>query len=139
MSKESNQKKDRVIADSGWGIKPDDQPANVDEAGKARVNGCQYDPHDPEVVRTILQLQRRSFNSANKVLVEPGKVTIVDLNGDPFVVHGLSYGDNNLVELLKTLGASFNPQLLLDLPADFDGVREYALSRATAWGAERTG
>lgn len=139
MSEESNPKKDRVIADSGWGIKPDDQPANVDEAGKAKVKEYQYDPHDSAVIRTILQLQRRSFNSANKVLVEPGKVTIVDLNGDPFVVHGLSYGDNNLLELLNALGASFNPQLLRDLPADFDGVREYVLSRATAWGAERTG
>ena len=131
-------RRDKVIADSGWGIKPDDQPANTGEAGGAQKS-IQYDPQQPDVVKTILRLQRQGFNTATKVRIEPGRTTIIDLNGDAFVVVGLSFGGDHLMELLKTLGASFDPRALEQLGPDFEGVREYGLTRTWAWGAERTG
>ena len=64
-------------------------------------------------------------------------MSIVDINKDRFVVEGLGFGDENLIELLRALGAAFDPQKLRQLGPDFTGLREYSLSRTWAWGAER--
>ena len=135
---ESPFQKDRIIADTGWGIKPDDQPSNSAEA-KPGTNGVwKYDPAEPDVLRKILLAQRRGFNTANKARVEANRTTIIDINGDGFVVEGLGFGDENLIALLQRLGAAFDPQDLRKLTAnDALAVREYALTRAWAWGAER--
>jgi hypothetical protein len=131
--------RDRKIADTGWGIKPDDQPANAAEAGKNALPVYRYDPAEPDVIRNVLRAQRRGFNTANRVRIEPRRTIIIDINKDEFVVEGLGYGDPNLNELLMHLGAAFNPQELAKLTADEKNSREFALSRAWAWGAERSG
>jgi hypothetical protein len=131
--------RDRVIADTGWGIKPDDQPASVHERGGDACHVYRYDPSEADVVRNILRAQRKSFNTANRVRVEPGKTIIFDINKDGFTIEGLSYGDKNLLNLLELLGASFNPQDVRQLTREEPSPREYPLSRAWAWGAERTG
>ena len=139
MSEDRPNKKDKVIADSGWGIKPDDQPANADDAGEHAINECQYDATDPDAVKTILRHQRQGFNLANRVVIKPGQVTIYDVNNDSFRIHGLSYGDKNLIELLNVLGVTFDPVKLGSLGTDYNETREYPISRVWAWGAERTG
>ncbi len=138
MGNDDKPQRDRVIADSGWGVKPDDQPANADEAGSTSA-GYRYDPGDADAVRTILRLQRQGYNTARRVIVRPGSTSIIDLNGDGLTIDGLSYGDPKLVELLKALGAGFDPQQLKKLDTGFDGVREYKVTRAWAWGSERSG
>ena len=51
MSEPSGEsKKDRVIADSGWGIKPDDQPANAADAGQHACRVYPYNPSEPDAV-----------------------------------------------------------------------------------------
>jgi len=131
--------KDKIIADSGWGIKPDDQPANAAESGNSDASLFHYDPSQEDVIRAILKQQRTGYNRANAVVVEPGRTIIVDINGDRMTVEGLSYGDPNLLELLKCLGASFDPVQAGKLTKDEKQTREYEVSRAWAWGAERTG
>ena len=132
-------KRDRVIADSGWGVKPDDQPANVDEAKVISDRRFVYDASIPDVIKTILRLQRQSCNTANRVILEPGRTIIYDLNGDSFVIEGLSYGNEHLFELLRDINAAFDPRQLRKVKADDPHTREYDCSRAWAWGAERTG
>src|SRR5437764_2140168 len=95
MSDKLPNRRDKVIADTGWGIKPDDQPANKNESS-APTDIFQYDVNQPNVVAILLRAQRRGFNIANKIRVQPGKMIIMDLNGDPFAVIGLSWGDPNL-------------------------------------------
>jgi len=131
--------RDRKIADSGWGIKPDDQPANAAEAAHRAAPSYRYDPNEPDVIRRMLLAQRRGFNTANSVRIEAGRTLIFDINKDAFVIEGLSFGDDNLIELLKNLGAAFNPQELRELTPDKNTSREFPLSRVWAWGAERTG
>src|SRR5439155_13689500 len=65
-NREHESDRDRVIADSGWGIKPDDQPANAAEARAehARTHYA-YRPDEPDVIRKILRAQRKGFNTAN--------------------------------------------------------------------------
>ena len=131
--------RDRVIADTGWGIKPDDQPSNTTEAGDRACPTYRYDPAEPDVIRRILLAQRRGFNTANRVRIERGRTSILDINGDSFVVEGLGYGDENLIPLLESLGTAFNPKELRRLGREESTTREYPLSRAWAWGAERSG
>jgi hypothetical protein len=131
--------RDRVIADSGWGIKPDDQPANTAEAGDRACRAYRYDRGQADAVREILLAQRRGFNTANRVRVERGRTFIIDINKDEFVIEGLGFADDNLIALLERLGAAFNPQELRRLTPDEQGPLEFALSRAWAWGAERSG
>ena len=130
--------RDKLIADTGWGIKPDDQPANASQTSDDKRQ-YHYDPKEPETVRRILLQMRKGFNTPNRVLNERGRTTIYDLNNDGLVIHGLSFGDEMLIELLRALGAGFDPQQLRILGPDHDGVREYTLTRTWAWGAERTG
>src|SRR5438552_9737175 len=92
--------RDRVIADTGWGIKPDDQPSNADEAREQTARNYRYDPSEPDVVRRILLAQRRGFNTANRVRIEPQRTLIIDINKDEFAIDRLSYGDENLIALL---------------------------------------
>jgi len=129
--------RDRQIADTGWGIKPDDQPSDAREAGARSCPTWSYDPAEPDVVRRMLLAQRRGFNTANRVRVERGRTTIIDINGDGFVIEGLSFGDENLIVLLQRLGAAFDPQALRRVAPDDPTPRELTLSRAWAWGAER--
>jgi hypothetical protein len=131
--------RDRVIADSGWGIKPDDQPSNTAEAGAAARRSYRYDRTEPDLVRRILLAQRRAFNMANRVRVERDRTLILDINADAFVVEGLTFGDENLIAILDALGAAFNPQEVRRLRPDAATPREFALGRAWAWGAERSG
>jgi hypothetical protein len=138
-----NPDRDRKIADTNWGIKPDDQPANAAEAAGRALPTYRYDPAEPDVVKKILRAQRQGFNTANRVRIEPatagrpGRTLIMDINKDAFVIEGLSFGDDNLIALLQNLGAAFDPQDLKSLTPDPTTIREYALSRAWAWGAER--
>lgn len=127
----------KIYADSGWGIKPDDQPSNASDAGEHARSSMEYQRDDPNILDTIIRAQRRGFNTASKIVVEPGCTTIIDINGDGFQVQGLSYGDDNLIELLKVLGAGFDPRQLRLVEADDKDTREYSLSRAWTWGAER--
>jgi len=139
-NREHESDRDRVIADSGWGIKPDDQPANAAEARAehARTHYA-YRPDEPDVIRKILRAQRKGFNTANRVRVEPGgRTVIIDINKDEFTIEGLTFGDNNLIPLLQALGAAFDPQELKQMTAA-SPPREFTLSRVWAWGADRTG
>lgn len=130
--------RDKIIADTGWGIKPDDQPSNRKEAVEAH-DCVRFDRNEPNVVRNVLRKQRRSFNTANKVRVERGRTTIIDINGDPFVIEGLSFGEPLLIDLLMDIGAAFDPQQMRETPADFQGCRQFSLGKVWAWGAERSG
>ena len=131
--------KDRKIADTNWGLKPDDQPANAAQASAHAPPSYQYDPNEPDVVRKILLSQRRGFNLANRVRIEPGQTVIIDINKDEFTIPGLTFADPNLIPLLQALGAAFDPQDLRRLSPTDRVTREFPLSRAWAWGAERSG
>src|SRR5688572_11243998 len=117
--------RDRVIADTGWGIKPDDQPSNASEVAGRATPTWKYDPAEPGVVRKILLAQRKGFNTANRARIEPGRTLIFDINKDAFVIEGLSFGDKILAELLERLGAAFDPQELNAIPRDAQTTREY--------------
>src|SRR3954452_5946060 len=107
MSNDPREDRDRVFVDSGWGIKPDDQPANAKDARSAdAVRVYRYRADEPDVIRNVLRAQRKGFNTANRARIEaaaPGKhggrTVIIDINKDEFVIEGLTFGDANLIPL----------------------------------------
>lgn len=133
--------RDRVIASTGWGVKPDDQPSNASEVGDADGRVFFYDAEryagDSDLVRRILQAQRRCCNLANRVSVSADEVIIFDLNGDGFNIKGLGYGCEHLIPLLQTVGAAFDPRQLRKVKSSDPDLREYEIHRAWAWGEER--
>ena len=136
---EESSDRDRVFADSGWGIKPDDQPANAADAQAEHAIGVYpYRPDEPDAIRKILRAQRKGFNTANRARIGGGRTVIIDINKDEFVIEGLTFGDANLIPLLQALGAAFSPPELKQL-GPTSPLREFDLSRVWAWGAERTG
>jgi hypothetical protein len=146
MSNDPREDRDRVFADSGWGIKPDDQPANAADARDAEATRIyRYRADEPDVIRKILRAQRKGFNTANRARIEgvaagrhDGRTVIIDINKDEFIIEGLTFGDANLIPLLQALGAAFSPPELKTMGPD-SPPREYDMGRVWAWGAERTG
>ena len=140
MSQESKRShsKDRKLAETGWGIKPDSQPANRDEVADPQ-DRFHYRSEDPGGVDEIVRVQQRNFNKARRIVVEPGRTRIIDINKHEFVVEGLSFGQEALIELLERFGAAFNAPLLRTLDADYTGTREFECTARRAWGADRSG
>lgn len=138
MSEDQNditQPRDKVLADTGWGLTPADQATQKHDANGDPT--IVYNPAAPDAVGDVMRGQRRVILHANRVRVEPGRTVIIDINGDVCVVEGLSYGDPNLVVVLNNLGAAFDPRFVGSIPADDTKTREYELSRAWAWGDDR--
>ena len=135
---EHSHPKDRKLAETGWGIKPDSQPANRDEVDDLQ-DRFHYRPDDPGGVDEIVRVQARNFNKARRIIVEPGRTRIIDINKHEFIVEGLSFGQDALIELLGQLGAAFSPPLLRTLDADYTGSREFECTARRAWGADRSG
>lgn len=133
--------RDRVIADTGWGVKPDDQPANARDAGEEAGRVLHYAREDYEsdrdAVRLILKAQRRASNIPSRITVTADEVVIYDINGDAFHVRGLGYGDEVLISLLHNAGAAFDPRQLRKVKKSDPDTREYEVHRAWAWGEER--
>jgi hypothetical protein len=130
--------KDRKLVDTGWGVKPDSQPASAEEVRDLQTSVV-YHPGQANQVDAIIRTQQRNFNSAARIVIEPGRTRIFDINNDEFVVEGLTFGDPALIEMLRKFGAAFDPKVLGALNADFDGAREYRCTTRYAWGADRTG
>src|SRR5436190_17974603 len=71
VSEKPSSDRDRSFADSGWGIKPDDQPANAADARAEDARKIyRYRADEPDVIRRVLRAQRKGFNTANRVRVE---------------------------------------------------------------------
>ena len=140
MSQESKRShpKDRKLAETGWGIKPDSQPANRDEVDDP-PNRFQYRPDGPGGIDEIVRVQQRNFNKARRIIVEPGRTRIIDINKHEFIVEGVSFGQEALIELLERFGAAFSPPRLRTLGPDFTGSREFECTSRHAWGADRSG
>ena len=135
---EHSQPKDRKLAETGWGIKPDSQPANRDEVADLQ-DRFQHRPDDPSSIDELVRVQQHNFNKARRIIVEPGRTRVIDINKHEFVIEGLSFGQEALIEVLGRFGAAIDAPLLRTLSADYTGTREYECTARRAWGADRSG
>ena len=82
-----------------------------------------------------------TFTTPLNINTEGKQISLLHMAGalEDCVIEGLSFGDENLIAVLEALGAGFNPTELRSVKADQDVAREYTMTRAWAWGAERSG
>ena len=92
---------------------------------------------DPDELIQFLRREAATLRILRKLIVEPGKTIVRDVNGDGLEFPGLTYGSPTLEELLRELGVIFTPQNLHNPAATPNGVKEFRLSARWTWGHER--
>lgn len=97
-------------------------------------------PGSIEDAHELIQFFRREFpkmKALRKIVIDPGKTVILDVNKDAMEFPGLTYGNKTLDELMRELGIVFNPQTLHNAKATPSGVKEFDISAKWTWGHDR--
>src|SRR5581483_2153594 len=76
----------------------------------------------------------RQLKALRKIVINPQKTVVSDVNKDTMEFPGLTYGNRTLDELLRELGIVFNPQTLHNPKATATGVKEFDISAKWTWG-----
>ena len=90
--------------------------------------------------RELIQFFRREvggLKALRKIVVNPEKTVISDVNKDTMEFPGLTYGNNSLDELFRELGIVFNPKVLHNPKATPSGIKEFDISARWTWGHDR--
>ena len=97
-------------------------------------------PGSIEDAHELIQFFRREFGkmkALRKIVIDPQKTVISDVNKDTMEFPGLTYGNKALDELLRELGIVFNKQTLHNPKATASGVKEFDISAKWTWGHDR--
>jgi len=78
-----------------------------------------------------------TLRNLRRLQVSHEKTVVLDVNGDGIEFPGLTYGNNNLDELLRELGVVFTPATLHNPKATPSGKKEFDLSGRWTWGHDR--
>jgi hypothetical protein len=96
--------------------------------------GSIEDAHD------LIQFFRREvgkLKTLRKIVIDPEKTVVLDVNKDAMEFPGLTYGNKSLDELLRELGVVFNPRTLHNPKATPTGLKEFDISAKWTWGHDR--
>ena len=88
----------------------------------------------------LIQFFRREvgkLKALRKLIIDPTKTVVLDVNKDGMEFPGLTYGSQSLEELLRELGIVFNKQTLHNPKATASGVKEFDISAKWTWGHDR--
>lgn len=96
-----------------------------------------FDGGERESLVSFIREERVSMSYLRRVVVEPARTRIIDVNRNELVLPGISYGHPWLELVLKEAGASFDPQTLHLPPPTSDGTREFGCSSAYPWAHDR--
>ena len=99
------------------------------------VASCQYETGQLASVLEFLKRTRAELKELHKVRVWRQRVEIYDVNGDHFDVLDLGYLDRDVVELLRSIGTSFKPELIHQ-PIQRD-YKEFKAGRRFPWAEDR--
>ena len=105
--------------------------------GNERVVVYEGSIEDSEELIQFLRREAVGLRDLRKLIVDPEKTVVLDVNGDGLEFPGLTYGSPTLEELLRELGVIFSPKTLHDPGATPNGVKEFRLSARWTWGHER--
>ncbi|HYT92292.1 MAG TPA: hypothetical protein VEL76_26495 [Gemmataceae bacterium] len=83
----------------------------------------------------FLKRTRSELRELRKVRVWKDRLQIIDINNDRFEIHGLGYGDADLVPILDNLNTNFNPRTIHDA-TDLE-YKEFLTGRRRAWAEDR--
>jgi hypothetical protein len=83
----------------------------------------------------FLKRTRSELRQLRCVLAGRSCVRVCDVNGDEFEIVALGYADDDIVPLLKSLSAAYDPQTV-HLPAQAE-FKEFRLGRCHPWAEDR--
>lgn len=90
-----------------------------------------------DALRHFIRDRKARFNWFRRVLVEPDRTRIIDVNRHELVFPGISFEHPLLELLLKESGASYDPTMIHVKPELNNGVREYGCGACYPWAHDR--
>jgi hypothetical protein len=94
--------------------------------------------HEPGGVKSTLEFLKRTrseLRQLRRVCVWTDRLRIYDVNGDVFEIEALGYLDSEIIPVLDSLNAAYDPQSVHAAPtAD---PKEYRLGRCRPWAEDR--
>ena len=101
------------------------------------MSTLQYDGGDPAEALAFFKANRTELKTLRRVRVDFEGSTVYDINGAQMFLQGLTFGQSELVDLLKLAGASYNPATLHDPPAGTENAKTFSIVRSDPWGHDR--
>lgn len=101
------------------------------------MDALEYDPSD--LAGCIERLGRKllTFGTLKRAVITPAGLEVGNLNGERFLIPGLSYTDANLIPVLRRLGASFNPDTVHNVPPNAEKKKELEITARYPWAKDR--
>jgi hypothetical protein len=94
-----------------------------------------YAPGGVGAALEFLKRTRAELRSLRKVLVWKDRLEVFDINGDSFLVRGVGYLDGDVVPLLRSINAAFDPTTIHNAPQS--DCKEFATGRRHTWAEDR--
>jgi hypothetical protein len=94
--------------------------------------------HRPGALDAAMEFLKRTRSELRMLrMVRVGKdvLRIYDVNGDLFEIRGLGYGDADLIPLLQSINAVYNPNTIHE-PTDAE-YKEFKTGRCRPWAEDR--
>ena len=95
-----------------------------------------FEGSDPTEALKLIRQNREAFRIFRRVVLEPGRTTVLDINGDALTIEGVGWETEGIARLLNGMGASFDPARLSEPPLSGDS-KEYEIVRGDPWGQDR--
>jgi hypothetical protein len=94
-----------------------------------------YAPGGLDAALEFLKRTRWELRQLRKVRIWPQKLHIIDVNKDYFEIRGIGYADADIIPLLKSVNAAFNPATIHN--AVDDEYKEFDTGRRHPWAEDR--
>ncbi|MDA0711568.1 MAG: hypothetical protein O3B73_15315 [bacterium] len=91
----------------------------------------------PSEALAFFREHRQALRSLRRVLVEEDNTSVVDINGACIKLFGLGRLDRELVELLKMVGASYDPATVHRMPGGNQVTKIFDVIKSDPWGHDR--
>ena len=94
-----------------------------------------YTPGGLDAALEFVKRTRSELRALRKVRLWKDRVHIIDVNKDYFEVRGLGYPDADVVPLLKSINAAYDPQTIHEPTAA--AYKEFDTGRRHPWAEDR--
>jgi hypothetical protein len=94
-----------------------------------------YTPGGLEPALEFLKRTRAELRSLRMVRIWTDHLQIIDVNKDYFEIHGLGYGDADIVPVLRSINTAFDPKKIHE-PTTRE-YKEFDTGRRHPWAEDR--
>jgi hypothetical protein len=95
----------------------------------------EYRPGELDAAQSFLKRTRAELRQLRMVRIGKDVFRVYDVNNDFFEIRGLGYADPDLIPLLKSINAAYNPSTIHE-PTDAE-YKEFKTGRCHPWAEDR--